>query len=324
MTNFAVAYRTSDGQPWIGLPGTSINGSTNREMFDEAKLGGWDVRPRLVETDARTDKPDFEIIRDNPEDGLLDRLSMMKGRYTPVQNEDILTIADNIADGDITPVAMGNYDGGRKVFMSFELGENIVLDPNGQADEIGKFLTFQTSHDGSLSIIGHTGNLRIVCQNMLVSARSSALSSFKFRHTATVEGRLLDARAALGIAFKESKVFEEEMKTLIEQSFTDLQFKKLIATLDPKPEKDVRGSVKKWESRTELALDLWHGNASGGNTVANLEKTKYRAYNALNERLNWYTSVRAGNVDNALVKASGFDDFTNKRNLDLFKVVAAA
>ena len=322
MSNHAVAYRA--GHPWIGLPGTVVDGESVQEMFDAAKLGGWDVRPRLVETDARTEKPDYEIIRDNPEDGLLDRLSMMKERYTPVQNEDIKVLAENIADGDITPVAMGNYDGGRKVFMSFELGENIVLDPEGQADKIGCYLTFLTSHDGSLSIIGITGNLRFDCQNMLVSVRSTALSSFKFRHTKTVDGRLLEARTALGIAFKESKVFEEDMKALIEQSFTDLQFKKLIATLDPKPEKDVRGSVKKWESRTELALDLWHGNASGGDTVANLEKTKYRAYNALNERLMWYSSIRAGNVDNALVKASGFDDFTNKRNLDLFKVVAAA
>lgn len=322
MSNHAVAYRT--GHPWIGLPGTVVDGESIQKMFDAAKLGNWNVRPRLVETDARTDKPDFEIIRDNPDDGLLDRLSMMKERYTPVQNEDIKVLAENIAEGDITPVAMGNYDDGRKVFMSFELGENIILDPQGQADKIGCYLTFLTSHDGSLSIYGLTGNLRFDCQNMLVSARATALSQFKFRHTKTVDGRLLEARKALGIAFKESKVFEEDMKALIAEDFTDQQFWKLVSTMDPKPEKDVRGSVKKWETRTDLAMSLWRGEADGGNTVAGLEKTKYRAYNALNERLMWYTNVRAGNVSNALVKASGFDDFTNKRNLALFKAVVSA
>jgi phage/plasmid-like protein (TIGR03299 family) len=324
MSKHAVAYRKEDGQPWIGLPGTATEGEDIDAMFNAAKLGGWNVRPREVVTDARTDKPDFEIIRDNPDDGLLDRMSMMKARYTPVQNEDIKGIALGITSGDIKPVAMGQYDGGRKVFMSFELGESIVLDPQGQADEIGRFLTFQTSHDGSLSIIGHTGNLRIRCQNMLTSMRAAALSSFKFRHTATVEGRLLDARAALGLAFKESEVFAKEMQTLIEQSMTDQKFWELVTAMDPMPEKDVRGSVKKWETRTDLAMALWRGEADGGDTVDNLAKTKYRAYNALNERLMWYTSIRDSNVSNALVKASGFDDFTNKRNLDLYKAVANA
>ena len=56
-------------------------------MLAKAGLAGWNVRLREIETDARTTKTDYEVIRDNPTDGGLDRLGISGERYGVVQNE---------------------------------------------------------------------------------------------------------------------------------------------------------------------------------------------------------------------------------------------
>lgn len=319
MSNLTVSYRQNGSAPWLGLPSVKNPGdATNHEMMASAGLLGWDVRLEEVVTPAKVDTASFEVLRTDPADGLPHRLGIVGERYTVVQNEALASMADAVTDGDVTLDAAGSYRKGRFVFLSFSLGENIVLDPNGQADEIGRFLTVTSSHDGSSGIWAGTGNMRLQCQNMLTSIGHSALSVFKMRHTSRVEGRVLDARAALSISFKASEAFEKEMQTLMDTKVSTSEFWNIVQDVFPRPEKDVKGSVKKWENKTDTIMDLWNGQ-----TMANLDNTGYKAYNALNEALMWYGTVRAGNVENALIKASGFDLATNKNNLALYRRVLA-
>lgn len=315
MSNLTVALRQADSRPWMGLPAARVaNDATIQEAMDAAGLLRWDVRKRLIETDAITDKDDFEIIRDT-EQGI-HRLSISGERYETVQNEQLAEMADKITGGDVTVDVVGSYNNGRNVFITLCLGENIVLDPEGQADEIGRYLTMRTSHDGSTAVQAIMHKMRLDCQNMLAGIKSGALSTFSMRHTQSVEGRIADARRALGIAFKQDDVFTQEMELLLSREVTDQQFWEMVQNVFPKPEADVRGSLKKWETKTETVVGIWKGD-----TLSGLDKTAYRAYNALNEHLLWYTSIRAGNTENALVRASGFDENANKRNLELFKGV---
>lgn len=321
-TKHAVALRQPGETPWIGLAAhKNPGGETPMEMAESAGLLGWDVHKRELITDAPpVDGTDYEVVAnvggpDNP----LVRLGVARERYTTVQNEGLVSLADFITDGDATADVLGWYRGGRNVFMSFTLGDNIVLDPNGSADQIGRFLHLLGSHDGTSGIVACTGNMRFACQNMITSIKSNALSTFKMRHTQNVEGRMLDARQALGIAFKANEVFEQEMQQLIEVSVSDADFWKIVSSVYPKPESDVRGSVKKWENHTDTIMGIWNGD-----TLANLEDTAYKAYNALNEDLMWYGGIRAGNEENALLRASGFDTNTNSKNVDLYRAVLLA
>lgn len=227
-------------------------------------------------------------------------------------------MADFVTDGDISADVVGHYNNGRNIFMTFCLGDNIVLDPNGSADEIGRYFSIVSSNDGSAAITAMTHNIRLDCQNMIRSVKSSALSIFKMRQTQTVKGRMEGARKALSIAFKQSQVFEDEMRTMIETQVTKDKFFELVNTIYPKPEADVRGSLAKHERKVETLASIWNGS-----TVANLEDTAYKAYNVLNEHLLWYPTIRSGNTENALIRASGFNEATNKADLDLFKKVLA-
>jgi hypothetical protein len=301
----------------MGLPATKVGtDATVLETMEAAGMLGWNVRKRLIETDALTDTDDFEIIRDVASG--VHRLGIAGERYETVQNEDLASMTDTVFDGDVSADVVGHYRNGRNVFMTFCLGPNIVLDPNGSADEIGKYFSIVSSHNGSAAISMMTHNLRLDCQNMLTAVKSSALSSFRMRHTATVQGRMADARKALGIAFKQSSVFEDEMRALIQSEMDRQTFWELVESIYPKPEEDVRGSVKKWETKTDTIMGIWNGE-----TVSNLEDTAYKAYNVLNEHLLWYPGIRDGNTESALVRASGFNEATNKENLNLYRRVLA-
>jgi hypothetical protein len=318
MGEHAVILRTDGSRPWMGLPASTVGtDKTVTETMEAANMLNWNVRKRLIETDALTDSDDFEIIRDVP--GGVHRMHIAGERYVTVQNEELAALADGITDGDIEADVVGHYNNGRNIFMTFCLGENIVLDPNGSADEIGRYFSIISSNDGSAAITALTHNMRLDCQNMLRAVKSEALSVFKMRHTQTVKGRMDDARKALSIAFKQSEVFEAEMQALIQKEMDKAAFFSLVETIYPKPEKDVRGSVKKWDTKIETLAGIWNGP-----TVAELEDTAYKAYNVLNEHLLWYPGIRAGNTENALVRASGFNETANKENLSLFKAVAAA
>jgi len=310
--------------PWHGLGEQVPDGTSTREMAKQAYLLGWDVRLREILTDARGGKTYHEVIRTNPFDQGIDRLAIVGDRYTVVQNETVIDFADHIVAGGASPETAGSIKGGTQVFMAFALGDEIVLDPTGSADKIGRYLTVATSHDGTSAVYVNTSNVRVVCANTLAASKSAAMGTFKVRHTQTVEGRIEDARKALGIAFKQAPVFEAEMKALIEEEFTRRQFEALVTDLFPKPEKDARGSFAKWDGKYDTLLRLWEGKADGGNTVADLEDTKYKAYNVLNEHLLWYPTTRKGNAESVLSKAAGFDPLTNAKNVDLFKAVALA
>lgn len=313
-----IAYRVEGSQPWIGIKGVASDGTID-EMFVDAGLNDWDVTKREIITDARTDSPDFEVVRFNPNDGLLDRLHVAKGRYETFQNESVKSFAETLTHGDVTPVAMGALAGGRKVFMSFQIGDTLAV--AGTDDEVNCYLNVRTSHDGSWAFGTTVNNMRLICQNMLTSIKANALSSFTIRHTSTMEGKIADARTALGLAIRNNDAFMKDMEVLAQADMNDAKFWSLVQDIYPKPEKDVRGAVAKWTDKTDSIMGFWNGE-----TVANLDKTAYRAYNALNEHLMWAPTVRANdaNAENALMRASGFDDVTMKANLGLYRAVLAA
>jgi phage/plasmid-like protein (TIGR03299 family) len=311
-----VAYRQDNSQPWIGIKGVATTGDID-QMFAAAKLGGWDVHKREIITDARTDSPDFEVNRTNPVDGLLDRLTVSKERYTTYQNEEVRDFAKELVHGDVTPVAMGALSGGRKIFMQFKIGDETVV--KGTDDKVELFLNLRTSHDGSWAFSTNVGNMRLACQNMLTSIRANALSSFTIRHTKSMEGRIADARTALGLSVKVNAEFMKDMEVLAQADMDQNKFWALVKDIYPEPKKDVRGSLAKWTTKTDTIMGIYNGE-----TLAGLDDTAYKAYNALNEHLFWYPSVRAGNVEGALVRASGMDDLTNKQNVGLYRRVLAA
>jgi phage/plasmid-like protein (TIGR03299 family) len=314
---------------WHGLGTVFEEEVTTKEMLDLANLNDWNVRLEdvAIPDGFASDKGYSFVTRTNPFDREQnDVLGVVGERYVPMQNEDLFDFGDLMLDGGGRWETAGSIKGGRQVFGSLALERETVLDPNGVGDKINTYLLINTSHDGSVAIQASITPVRVVCANTLNVALSSVKGkkgikqSFKIRHTATASGKVQQAREALGLANAYMDEFDIMAKEMIESEISKSKFDELIALAYPAPAgEDKKGSYKKYQSKVDLLQSIYVGQYN--NTIAG---TKWGAYNALTERLDWYRSARGGTNESILASASGFDPMINAEKNRLLKLVLAS
>lgn len=316
-----VAFASRQEPAWHQL-GTVFDGElTTSEMLSLSYLSGWNVQLEALERKGRTKKNMFEVIRTNPFDGELDSLGIVAERYKVVQNEELFAFGDGILAGGGTWETAGSIKDGTQVFGSLRIGREIKV---GDDDVTNLYLLVNTSHDGSTAVQASVTPVRVVCQNTLNFAlRNGVKQQFKMRHTQTIEGRMAVAREALNITFAYADEFEREMNELFEVQVTKDKFDTLIQDLYPRPEKDVKGSMVKWESKRDILMGIFTDTGDGPKTTLSLAGTAAGALNALTERIDWYRMPRGGNVDNLFISASGFDPVVNTEKNRIRKAVLA-
>lgn len=309
---------------WHGL-GTVFDHEVTSasEMLKLAKLDNWNVRLEDVPLpdNYTSTKSNFLVVRDHPENNNPDVLAVVGERYQTLQNEDLFSFGNYLLDGARWETA-GSLKNGRVVFGSLALERETVLDPNGVADKINTYLLVNTSHDGSVAVQASITPVRVVCANTLNIALKGTKQSFKMRHTSTLDGRIAQAREALGLAKTYMDEFDKMAKELIEKEITKTTFAKIVEKAYPMPDKDTKGAMTKWENKIELLEEIF---VSDTNSMIN--NTAWGAYNTLTERLDWYRSARNGNNEGILASASGFDPvITAEKNklLSIVKEVAFA
>ena len=308
---------------WHGLGTVFTEEKTTAEMLDAANLNNWNVRLVDVEipNTLTSDKSYQYVVRTNPTDKTqTDVLGVVGERYVPVQNEELFAFGDNILDGGGRWETAGSIRGGRVVFGSLALERETVLDPTGVADKVKTYLLINTSHDGSIAIQASITPVRVVCANTLNLALGrkgkSPKQSFKIRHTQTAEGKIAVARETLGLANKYMDAFDVMAHAMIQKEITAQDFNNIILAAYPKPEKDAKGAIKKWETKVDTINDIYTGEFNGM-----IAGTAWGAFNALTERLDWYRNSRGGNNESILAAASGFDATITAEKNRLLNVV---
>jgi phage/plasmid-like protein (TIGR03299 family) len=325
-TQNGVASFASFREPaWHGLGTVFTEEKTTSEMLAAANLNNWNVRLVDVEipNTLTSDKNYSYVVRTNPTDNTqTDILGVVGERYHVLQNEDLFSFGDNILDGGGRWETAGSIRGGRVVFGSLALERETVLDPNGVADKVKTYLLINTSHDGSIAIQASITPVRVVCANTLNLAlgskrgKNAIKQSFKIRHTQTANGKVQIAREALGLANKYMDAFDVMAKAMIEKEITAGQFNDIILAAYPKPEKDAKGAIKKWENKVDVINDIYTGEFNGM-----IAGNAWGAFNALTERLDWHRNARGGSNESLLAAASGFDATITAEKNRLLKVV---
>ena len=103
---------------------------------------------------------------------------------------------------------------------------------------------------------------------------------------------------------------------MIQKEITAQQFNEIILAAYPKPEKDSKGAVKKWENKVDVINDIYTGQYNGM-----IAGSAWGAFNALTERLDWHRNARGGSNESLLAAASGFDATITAEKNRLLKVV---
>jgi hypothetical protein len=275
-------------------------------MLDKANLSGWNVRLREIETDARATKTAFEVIRDNPFDGGLDRLGISGERYGVVQNETAFGMFDGL---DPQWEAAGQFKGGTLVYGQATTDHTIVLDPQGAADKIVSKVVVSTTHDGSGALrIGRT-SIRLDCLNQFNLMFRTLKDAISVRHTTNVADRL----KAIGLAWKQNNLYFDtvaaEAEALFQQSATDKQFFGIVEQfMGERPELNTKGAQTKWDNSLELYTQAWNGAPN-----EKAHGTAWGVFNALIERNQWGRTIQStpNGLDNFALAGMGFDGPTN-------------
>lgn len=307
-----VAFALRGEPAWHGLASTLFDRDahvTTADMLASAHLSGWDVRlePVPVPDGYRSVTASHLVVRTNPFDGGSDVLSVVGDRYKVVQNEELFAFGDGILDGGAEWESAGSIKNGRVVFGSLTVPREFILDPDGANDKTVTYLLVHTSHDGSTAVQANITPVRVVCQNTLNMALNGSKQSFKIRHTATVGGRIDEARRVLGLTFGHMDAFEAMARELFETTVTDVQFDKIVKELYPAPED---GAAKAAVTRYEAKVDIIHGLYKSSPTGENIRGTAWGVLNAFTERIDYYRQGRKG-TESITAAASGFDPVVN-------------
>jgi phage/plasmid-like protein (TIGR03299 family) len=328
-TNGSEASFASFRQPaWHGLGTVFTEEVSTAQMLKLAHLDNWNVRLEDVPIPEgfESDRSYSFVTRTNPfNKEQNDVLGVVGERYVPLQNEDLFDFGDLMLDGGGRWETAGSIKNGRQVFGSLALERETILDPNGVSDKVNTYLLINTSHDGSVAIQASITPVRVVCANTLNLALGnrgrggSVKQSFKIRHTATASGKVQQAREALGLANAYMDKFDEMAKAMIETEISKAKFDEIVALAYPAPEKDAKGSFKKHNDKIDLIQGIYVGEYN-----KTISGTKWGAFNALTERLDWYRSARGGTNESILAAASGFDPVTTAEKNRLLQLVLAS
>ena len=289
----SAAFFSARKPAWHRLGTVTPNALTAEQALTTARLD-WTVtlQPVVAKVDvgngqtASVPVPDkYATVRVNPDDGEHNVLGVVGPQYRPVQNVDAFRTLDTIVDesGAYYETA-GSLKNGRKVFMSMRLPDTMEFS-NG--DHVDLFLLASNSHDGSSSFTVAVTPVRVVCQNTLTVGLAQAKRTFSLRHTTNVMQRVNQARDALSLTFRYRDAFHDEVERLLAQDFTTVRFENMVRDLFPK--QDTKHGATRASNDMDSLMTLWTAP-----TQANSAGTKWAAYNAFVEYVDWVQPVRGG------------------------------
>ena len=211
--------------PWHGL-GTRVNEALNsKEALTAAGLD-WNVIQEPIYTE---EKELIEGYKANVRDTDRHVLGVVTDRYKIVQNQEAFAFTDELLGEGVRYETAGSLQGGRKVWLLAHLPHEYII----SGERISPYLVFFNSHDGSGAIKAAITPIRVVCQNTLNLALSTAKRSWSMIHTGDIKGKMQEAKDTLFMAEKYMDNLGKEFETLRRKKLTDEQVLEYIEILLP-------------------------------------------------------------------------------------------
>ena len=283
-------------KPWHGL-GTMV--AEAPDSTAALRLAGLDwnvVQKDIMTVGGSGIIPGFKAnVRDT--DGSV--LGIVTDRYRVVQNTEAFSFTDALLGEGVRYETAGSLQGGRRTWILARLPHQYII--NGE--EISPYLVFMNAHDGSGAIKAAMTPVRVVCQNTLNLALSTAKRSWSFNHTGDVNGKLDEARDTLLYAGQYMAELGKTFGKLGRIKLSDGKVMEFISSLIPDAD---GGTVQQRRNIRKMQEDL-KARYYDAPDLADIEKNGYRFINAvsdfathskpLRERANYRESLFARTVD---------------------------
>lgn len=286
--------------PWHGLGTMVMEAPTSKKALEVAGLDWKVIQKDLMTTDG-IPVPGFKVnLRDQDNR----TLGVVTDRYKVVQNQEAFSFTDELLGEGVTYETAGSLQDGRRTWILAKLPQRYII----SGDEIAPYLVFMNSHDGTGAIKAAMTPIRVVCQNTLNLALSTAKRSWSTNHVGDISGKLEDARDTLLFADQYMAALGKSIDKLNHQKMSDRQVYEYIDALFPLVD-NATELQKKNLLRMKEDVKVRYFDAPD---LQHIGKNAYRFVNAvsdfatharpLRERSNYKESLFARTVDgNALI-----------------------
>ncbi|QIJ62573.1 DUF932 domain-containing protein [Streptomyces sp. JB150] len=216
-------------------------------------------------------------------------LGTVGNRYEVFQQRQIFEFLEDLAgQHGVLWESAGALRGGRRVFVTMQVPDSVIIDRGGLDDEIRLFIVAINSHDGRSQAEVVVTPWRVVCANTERFALADAHSRWTIRHTSSGLENLAEARRTLGLTLKYAEAFEAEETALARTDLAIGDFHKVIADLWPLDD-DATDRTKAHHARRTERLD-----AMFRTETERAGRTAYAAERAITDYLDHVAPRRPG------------------------------
>lgn len=265
-------------KPWHGL-GTMVEEAPT--SADALKLAGldWTIEGKPI-YDERGKVINGFYANTRSSDGSV--MGIVGSRYSIVQNEEAFAFTDSLIGEGVTYETAGSLRGGRQIWLLGKMPERYIV-----GDKFEPYICFVNSHDGTGAVRACMTPIRVVCNNTLNLALSTAKRSWSTPHRGDVKSRLDEARQTLQLADQYMKDLAAKADQLANEKMTEEQ---VVIVLDKMFElaKDATDRQKKTaqDAKNEIVCCMLHPD------LANFLNTKWGFINAVSDFVGHAAPVR--------------------------------
>lgn len=212
-------------KPWHGLGIQVGQALSSLEALEVSGLD-WKVIQKPIIT---IDGISVEGYKANIRDYDKKVLGVVTDRYKVMQNSEAFAFTDDLLGNGVRYETAGSLQEGRKIWLLAKLPNEYIM----LGDRISPYLVFSNAHDGSGAIRVAMTPIRVVCQNTLNLALSTASRSWSAIHTGDIQSKLDDARQTLFLAEKYMDSLGREFENLNRIKLSDTKVIDYINILLP-------------------------------------------------------------------------------------------
>ena len=258
-------------EPWHGLGTKVMEAPGSKEALVLAGLD-WKVVQEPIYTKRGEDIDSYQAnIRDT------DRkvLGVVTGRYKVVQNCEAFAFTDSLLKEGVRYETAGSLQGGRRIWLLAHMPHDYII----SGERFIPYLLFSNTHDGSGAVKVALTPIRVVCQNTLNLALSTAKRSWSMMHTGDIKGKMEEAEKTLLRAEDYMDDLGQEFESLRKKPLTDKEVMDYIEILLPTEDGSTPQQLK---NMRRLQEDMAHRYFDAPD-LQDVGKNAYRFINAVSD-----------------------------------------
>ncbi len=283
-------------KPWHGLGTVVTEAPGSGEALHLAGLDWSVVQKDIVTVDGSGVIQGFKANVRNTDGSVL---GIVTDRYRVVQNAEAFAFTDALLGEGVRYETAGSLQNGRRTWILARLPHQYIIG----GDEITPYLVFMNCHDGSGSIKVAMTPVRVVCQNTLNLALTTAKRSWSCNHTGDIRGKMDEAKDTLLYAGRYMAELGRAFDRLSQVRISDAKAEELMEALIPQ---DGGAGMQQMRNTQRMREDLRRRYFEAPD-LKHVGKNGYRFVNAvsdfathakpLRERTGYRESLFAKTVD---------------------------